>query len=162
DLVSDVGTVSILILIGILLRANIPLIQKSFMPASFIAGFIGMGLGPYGLDILPFSSFMTDYPVVVLAAIFAAIPLGSPKQNVKTKRSTRINNILLFCMIGYALVYGVGVLLSQILFTPAFDTPIGFGLILGAGFIGGHAGATAIGNSFSALGWEEALTLGYT
>src|SRR5699024_1293467 len=70
--------------------------------------------------------------------------------------------MLLFCMIGYALVYGVGVLLSQILFTPAFDTPIGFGLILGAGFIGGHAGATAIGHSFSALGWEEALTLGYT
>lgn len=42
DLLIDVAIASILILAGQLLRAKIPVFQKFFVPASMIAGFIGL------------------------------------------------------------------------------------------------------------------------
>ena len=56
DLLIDVAIASILILAGQLLRAKIPVFQKSFVPASMIAGFIGLAMGEQGLGILPFST----------------------------------------------------------------------------------------------------------
>jgi len=76
--------------------------------------------------------------------------------------SKRIRNMWIYSVFFFLLLYGVGVLASEIVFTPLFDIPVGFGLILGAGFIGGHGSAAAIGQSFEALGWHEATTLGYT
>ena len=43
-----------------------------------------------------------------------------------------------------------------------WDVPAGFGLILGAGFLGGHGTAAAVGEAFTNMGWEEATSLGYT
>lgn len=54
DLLIDVAIASILILAGQLLRAKIPVFQKFFVPASMIAGFIGLAMGEQGLGILPF------------------------------------------------------------------------------------------------------------
>lgn len=56
DLLIDVAIASILILAGQLLRAKIPVFQKFFVPASMIAGFIGLAMGEQGLGILPFST----------------------------------------------------------------------------------------------------------
>ncbi|MFD1414841.1 sodium/glutamate symporter [Oceanobacillus jeddahense] len=161
DLVMDIGLVSLLLLIGIILRAKISFLQRIFMPASFIAGILGLALGPNGIDVIPFSALFESYPGVLLAVVFGAIPLGAAKFNFK-KASKRIRNMWIYSVFFFLLLYGVGVLISEMVFTPFFNIPVGFGLILGAGFIGGHGSAAAIGQSFEALGWHEATTLGYT
>ena len=44
-LLTDLAFASLLILVGQLLRAKIKFIQSSFMPASLLAGFMGLALG---------------------------------------------------------------------------------------------------------------------
>ncbi|MFC2157118.1 hypothetical protein ACFLT9_04715 [Acidobacteriota bacterium] len=46
-LMVDICWLSLLLLIGKYLRAKLPFLQKLFMPASVIAGFIGLLQGPF-------------------------------------------------------------------------------------------------------------------
>ncbi|MEG0440313.1 MAG: sodium:glutamate symporter, partial [Solibacillus sp.] len=62
SLMIDISIVSGLLLVGTILRAKIKWIQALFLPASIIAGFIGLALGPSGADILPFSDQIASYP----------------------------------------------------------------------------------------------------
>ncbi|MFP3359590.1 sodium:glutamate symporter, partial [Planococcus sp. SIMBA_143] len=75
NLVTDLGLIAMLLLVGMFLRARIGLLQRSFMPASIIAGILGLILGPNMLGCLPFSAFIGDYPGFLIAIVFAAIPL---------------------------------------------------------------------------------------
>lgn len=60
-------------------------------------------------------------------------------------------------------MWGGGLLVSLLLINPFWeDLPIGFGLMLAAGFVGGHGTAAAIGETFMQHGWEEATTLAMT
>lgn len=59
--------------------------------------------------------------------------------------------------------FGVCLLFGLLVLTPLFpELYQGFGLMLPAGFVGGHGYATAIGKTFQNYGWEEAMTVGYT
>lgn len=53
----------------------------------------------------------------------------------------------------------IGVVILPILFN---DINMGFGLMLPAGFVGGHGTAAAIGSAFANFGWSEALSIGQT
>ena len=84
ELMIDVGWLSLLLLVGKLLRAKIVLFQKLFLPASIIAGFIGLLLGPYLLgsalnfEIIPQSTLTTwgSLPGVLINIVFACLFLG--------------------------------------------------------------------------------------
>lgn len=67
----------LLLLIGKLLRAKLKPVQVLFLPASIIAGLLGLLLGPNALGIIPFSDQLAEYPEVLIAIIFAALPLGA-------------------------------------------------------------------------------------
>ena len=54
DFLLDFAFASLFIVIGQLIRAKVPLVQKFFVPASMIAGFIALVLGNQGLNVLPF------------------------------------------------------------------------------------------------------------
>ena len=56
----DIGIISLLLLAGKLMRVKIKWVQKLFIPPSLLAGFIGLALGPYGCDILPISSAISN------------------------------------------------------------------------------------------------------
>ena len=56
SLLVDVGLVSLLLLLGKLLRARVRWIQRLFIPPSLIAWFCGLLLGPEVLGWLPLSS----------------------------------------------------------------------------------------------------------
>src|SRR5699024_8270180 len=79
NILTDVGLISLLLLLGMLLRAKIGLLQRSFMPASIIAGILGLAFGPNGFGIIPFSNFISDYPGILIAVVFAALPMSTPK-----------------------------------------------------------------------------------
>ncbi|MFD2043522.1 sodium/glutamate symporter [Ornithinibacillus salinisoli] len=162
DLLIDISIISGLLLIGTILRAKVTWIQSLFLPASMIAGFIGLLLGPSGLHILPFSTQFSTYPGLLIAVIFAAFPIGAAKVNLK-EIIHQVRNMWSFSMLITVLMWGGAGLFGLIVLVPLFtDLPSGFGLILSAGFVGGHGTAAAIGDGFLQYGWEEAMDLGMT
>ena len=78
-LLIDVGIVSLLLLLGKLLRAKVAFIQRLFIPPSLIAGFCGLILGPEVLGWLPLSSNMGTYAGILIALVFSCIPFTSSK-----------------------------------------------------------------------------------
>lgn len=46
------------------------------MPASLIGGFIGLILGPSYFNIIPFSNQLSGYAGILIAIIFACMPIG--------------------------------------------------------------------------------------
>lgn len=161
DLAIDLGVISVLLLIGVVLRAKVTFMQKLFIPASITAGVLGLTFGPNGFDLLPFSNMVSSYPTVLIAVIFGAIPIGAAKVQWK-KTFGRVRNMWVYSMLLTLLMWGGGAFITYLLIARVSDVPDGFGLILGAGFLGGHGTAAAIGEAFSGLGWEEATDLGYT
>ncbi|SDW08619.1 glutamate:Na+ symporter, ESS family [Marinococcus luteus] len=161
DLTIDVGLISLLLLLGVILRAKVRFIQRFFIPASMIAGFLALGLGPNGLQILPFSSAIADYPAILIAVIFGSIPIGAGQVNWN-QAFQRVRNMWAYSMFLTLLMWGGGAFITLILILQFWDIPAGFGLVLGAGFLGGHGTAAAIGEAMGNMGWEEASSLGYT
>lgn len=53
NLVLYVGIVGLLLVVASLIRLKVSFLRKAFIPASLLAGLIGMILGPYFLKIIP-------------------------------------------------------------------------------------------------------------
>lgn len=75
----DTGIISVLLLLGKLMRVKIRFIQKLFIPPSLLAGFMGLALGPHGFGIIPLSTQTGTYAGILIAFIFGALPLTSQK-----------------------------------------------------------------------------------
>ncbi|MFD1334713.1 sodium/glutamate symporter [Oceanobacillus iheyensis] len=162
SLMIDISIISGLLLVGTILRAKVRWIQSLFLPASMIAGFLGLALGPSGVGLLPFSEQFSVYPSLLIAVIFAAIPIGAAKVRL-SEVFHRVRNMFSYSLILTLSMWGIGVLFAMLILNPLFnDLPNGFGLILGAGFLGGHGTAAALGEGLMHAGWEEAMDLGMT
>ena len=152
----DFSLMAGLLLLGQFLRAKVKLFQKLLLPASLIAGFIGLVLGPNGYKILPFSSSLGTYASILIVLIFAAMPIGDVINKEKLENVggmfTNITGIAV-------LQYGLGMIIALYILDLFWDLPSGFGLILATGFYGGHGTAAAVGSSYAALGWAEATDL---
>ncbi|GAA0319640.1 sodium/glutamate symporter [Oceanobacillus oncorhynchi subsp. oncorhynchi] len=161
DILIDFGIISALLLIGTFLRAKVGIFQRSFMPASIIAGILGLVLGNHGLNILPFSELISTYPSLLIAFVFAALPLATPKFKW-SDMFDKVGRLWSYSQVIMLLMWGGGLLFALVLLVPIFDVHNGFGLLLAAGFVGGHGTAAAIGEAFQSQGWEEATTLAMT
>lgn len=158
----DLGLISLLFLVGKLIRAKVRFIQELFLPASLIAGFLGLLLGPNGFKILPFSSAIGTYSGILIALVFGALPLGGKKVPWKTIY-TRIGNMWAYSQAVMILQWGAGMVFGLVILRTMWkDLHNGFGLMLASGFSGGHGTAAAVGQAFASHGWEEAGTLAMT
>ncbi|HLS24156.1 MAG TPA: sodium:glutamate symporter [Pseudogracilibacillus sp.] len=158
DIFIDFGIVSLLLVIGVILRAKVGFIQRSFMPASIIAGIIGLILGHNGFGILPFTHYVGDYPSILIAVVFASIPFATPNFDWANMLN-KVGRLWSYSQVIMVLMWGLGLLFALVLLVPLFDVHKGFGLILAAGFVGGHGTAAALGSAFESQGWEEATSL---
>lgn len=160
-LLTDLGLVSVLLLVGALIRAKVQLVQRLFIPSSIIAGLLGLALGPNGAGIIPFSEQLSNYPGVLIAVFFGALGLGQQTFNFRALVG-RVGNLWSYSLAMYVLQWGLGLLFVIALLERIWDLPRGFGLMLAAGFAGGHGSAAAVGSAFEGLGWAEATSLGFT
>ena len=161
-LLTDLGIISALILVGKFIRVKVKLIQKLFIPPSLLAGILGLAFGPNGLGWLPLSGSMGTYAAVLIALVFGSLPLSSPKFSAK-EVAGRVGPMWAYAQLGMLLQWGVMGLFG--LFVMKFIWPNlndAFGVMLSTGFYGGHGTAAAIGEAFNGLGWDEASSLGMT
>ena len=161
-LLSDLGIISALLLVGKLIRVKVKLIQKLFIPPSLIAGVLGLAFGPNGLGWLPLSGSMGTYAAVLIALVFGALPLSSPKFSAK-EIAGRVGPMWAYAQLGMLVQWGLAGLFGIFvlkLFWPELNDA--FGVMLSTGFYGGHGTAAAIGEAFNGLGWDEAASLGMT
>ncbi len=172
SLLLDLAFASGFILIGQFIRAKVKFFQRFFVPASLIGGFLGLLLGPYGIHpylpnmpCIPFSQMMGSYAGVLIIIIFSSIGIrgfevskGGIKSDVERIGSYFSYRQFLFCAQYFIAFVFAFYVLSR--FWP--ELPEGFGLILPAGFAGGHGTAAAVGQTFADYGWVDAKDLAMT
>ncbi len=167
ELMIDVGWLSLLLLVGKLLRAKILLFQKLFLPASIIAGFIGLFLGPYLLgsvvdfEIIPQSMLTTwaSLPGILINIVFACLFLGFTIPSLRTIWREGGPQLCYGWTVGMG-QYMVGVGITVILLGPLFGVPAFFGCLMEIGFSGGHGTAAGMREAFTQLGFPAGADLG--
>lgn len=161
-LFTDLGIIFALLLAGKLIRVKVKFIQQLFIPPSLIAGFLGLALGPNGFGLLPFSGQLGTYAGILIALVFAALPLSSPKFSFR-EVSGRVGPIWAYAQLGMLIQWSVmglfGLFVLNVIWPQLHPA---FGVMLPTGFYGGHGTAAAIGSAFEGLGWDEAKSLGMT
>ena len=155
----DIGIISLLLLVGKLMRVKIKWIQQLFIPPSLLAGFIGLACGPHGFDILPISEQTGTYAGILIAFIFGALPLTSQKAKGNQQE---IGAMWVYSQTGLLLQWAFGGLLGLLVLNQIWPLSPGFGITMPSGYCGGHGTAAAIGQAFGQLGHDEILTLAMT
>lgn len=163
--IQDLGLISILLLIGFILRNRIAILQKLFIPVSIITGLLGLLLGSNGLEIVSFSNEIGSYPGIMIAFLFGSLPFTFDIKKDKSrefKRNTlQIGGASIIILL---LQWGIGLFFGLTFLSWLYpEIHSSFGAILATGFFGGHGTAAAIGESFASnLQWEEAQSLAMT
>ena len=138
----------IFLFVAKMLREKIKILQSLFVPVSLLAGFIGLALGQNGFGIISFSSQFGSYAGLLIIAVFVSIGLrgfnfsaGGWKTNFD-----RIGSYYCFRNIGWAFQYAMPIIFAMVvlkMFAP--DLNPAFGMLIPAGFQGGHGTAAALG-----------------
>lgn len=158
----DFGLISVLLLVGKLIRVKVRLIQKLFIPPSLIAGFLGLALGKSGFGLLPLSDHIGTYAGILIALVFGSLPLSSPQRKEKGL-SERIGSMWAFSQSGMLFQWGMCGLFGLVILGSVWpNLHPSFGIMLPGGFVGGHGTAAALGQAFGQLGYEDARSLAMT
>ena len=162
----DFGWLSLLLLIGKYLRANVGLLQRLFLPASIIGGFLGLALGPYGIgklgiDVIPDEVLSTwrAMPGILINVVFACLFLGFRIPSLRTIWREGGPQVCYGWTVGMG-HYMVGVGLTVLLLEPLFGVPAIFGTLIEIGFSGGHGTAAGMNEAFTELGFPAGSELG--
>lgn len=165
DFFVDFTIASLLILTGQLLRSKVGFFQRFFIPASVLAGFIGLALGRSGFNILPFSESIGSYAGILIILVFTVVGLNGFKieKGGEGAQAKRIIGYQIFKIIAWAMQITFPILFTVLVLKRIWpDLNDGFGLLLHSGFYGGHGTAAAVGQTFANLGWPEATDIAIT
>ncbi|MBY5993546.1 sodium:glutamate symporter [Ferrimonas balearica] len=162
DLFTDFGIAGALLLAGKWLRAHVILLQKLYLPAALIAGLLALLLGPAGMDLLPWSAQFTGNAGVLTVVLFASLGLSTdfPSARVLMQRCGSLWTFNQIANVGQWAFCATAGLALMIFVWPELSPA--FGLVLSAGFMGGHGTGVVVGEALGNLGWEDALTLALT
>lgn len=157
EVLTDVGLISILLLVAFFLRRKFKILQTLYIPVAVIAGALGLLLGPNVLGkvspvYLPFSEGSAGYAMVLLVVVFTTLCVGAKFDSVGEVVKYSFQSLCLgsVLLIGQGLL-GFGVVkLLQATGSPIMD---GFALLPSTGFYGGHGLGAMV-----AAAWE---TIGY-
>ena len=161
----DFAFASLLILVGQFLRAKVPLVQRFFIPSSLLAGFLGFILGKQVLNVIPFSDSLSSYTSVLMIPIFAAIGINGFKLNKDAMKTEgqRVLGYGLYKATQCSLQWWLPALLAVLVATKIWpQTDNSFGLLLAAGFLGGHGTAAAVGATLAEMGCTDATDIAMT
>lgn len=155
----DHAIVALLLLLGTMIRAQVGIVQRLFLPANFVAGALGLLLGPNGLGWLPFSQSIADYPGLLIALVFAALPFASSTLSFGD-RSLPTVQLWLYSVVAILLQWSLAIFFTFFVLQVLWPgLPDGFASLLAVGFVGGYGTAAAVGATFSESGWNAGQSL---
>ena len=154
---------SVLLVAGKILRVQIPLLQKLYLPSSIVGGLLGLGLVSAFSHHLPGEVIdeMRRMPGFLINVIFATLFLGGGVPKAKNLAASVLPQLTLAQIVVWG-QYVVGIGLAGFLLAPAFGVSPAFGNLLELGFEGGHGTVGGMTEAFRAHGWEDGIALGYT
>ena len=163
SLIVYVSILGVLLLLGTAIRLKVPFFKKYHVPASLIAGIIGLILGPYFLGIIP-KDIISSWGSLsgrLVAFIFAPMLMF----NSVTKGKNAVKKAFgAFCYTYCCCFtqYAVPLLLSVFILIPLFHVNPLFSVILEEGWMGGHGTAGGMAMVFEDLGWADGVSLSIT
>lgn len=158
SLLIDVGWISLLMVIGNLLRRKVGLFQRLLMPASITAGLLGLLFGPQVLGWINFSDQIGTYTSILIAFVFASMAYS---MDLTPSVRSGAKNMWSYSTGMFMGQWGLFILLGVYLFQPVFGTESWFGMMLPVGFVGGFGTAAAVGTSLEGAGAAAASSLGF-
>src|SRR5699024_9372330 len=80
-----ISVMGVFLIIGVFLRLKIRILKKFFIPASLIAGFLGLILGPFGLKLLSeeMVSSWGSLSSILITIVFAPMLIGMKTEKRK-------------------------------------------------------------------------------
>lgn len=147
---------AVLLLIGVILRLRFAVFQRLFIPASVIAGIIGLAVIQGSvlvawpqLDSLAneWSETFRSWPGFLIAVIFSGMLLERKPAAWKESVS-RVGRQGLMVWVIVLGETAAGLLATWLLIRPFFDVPNSIGMLIETGFAGGHGTAAAMGQVF--------------
>ena len=161
NIVLSFSAICILLIAGKLLRVNVKLLQKLYLPSSVIGGLLGLVI----LQTVPLPLGLTAgwnrLPGFLINIVFAALFLGvfiPPLRRVWKIAGPQ----LAYGQIVAWGQYAVCISATMFLLAPIFDVRAALGTLVPVGFEGGHGTAAGMEPVFDAYGWAEAMDLALT
>ena len=109
DFLLDFAVASVFIMIGQFLRAKVGFIQRFFIPASMLAGFMGLAFRYVFPGFLPMSDSIGSYPGMLIMVIFAAVGINGFTMNKGGSKGdvARMSSYLSYKMVAQVIQYGL-------------------------------------------------------
>ena len=157
------AALSILLISGKILRVQIPLLQRLYLPSSIVGGLLGLLIISCFREHIPvnITDEMRNMPGFLINIIFATLFLGGGVPKVKNLAVSVIPQLTLAQIVVWG-QFVVGVGLAGFLLAPMFNVPAAFGNLLEMGFEGGHGTVGGMQEAFKAHNWTDGIALGYT
>ena len=159
----SLSLLGILLLVGTILRLYVPFFKKYYFPASLIAGFIGLLLGPSVLKIIPQNivSCWSSLSGKLIVLVFAPMMMGKRKTSAN-KFARKTFNSICYGYVGCFAQYAIPLLLSAVLLSPVLGVHELFGTTFEQGWCGGHGTASGMLAVFEELGWADGQSIAVT
>ncbi len=146
--------VALLLLVGVVLRQNIPVFRWLYIPASVIAGFAGLAFLIYfqqaadGVWADELGAVLSSWPGWLIAVVFAGMLLER-KQKSNDESVSRVARQGIMVWVIVLGETAIGLLATWLLIKPFYDVPNSIGMLIETGFAGGHGTAAAMGEVFA-------------
>ncbi len=147
---------SLFLLAGKGLRANVKLLQKLFLPSAIIAGFIALAMGPYGFNLIPdwILAHWQPLPGILINIVFASLFLGVDIPGIRKIWNSGGSQLCFGVFAGMG-QYFVALLVTVLLLVPLFNVHKLFACIVEIGFSGGHGTAAGMKYAFEGYGFAS-------
>lgn len=153
------GCLCMLLGLGYWLRNKVMFLQRLFLPASVVAGLLGLvifqvagGIGhPVPVEV---SAGWSDLPGLLINIVFACLFLGVKLPTVSRVWQSAGRQLAYGQIVAWG-QYAVGCALVLLFVGPFFGLPNLFAGIMPVGFEGGHGTAGGMGPIFDELGYPE-------
>ena len=163
DLLFYFVVMGLLLVAATFLRIKFRIFRRYFIPASLIAGFLGLILGPYGIKL--FSEEMVStwgaLSGILISIVFAPMLIGM-KIEKQTGTTKLVARHLAYSYTGSLLQISIPLIIAGLILIPAFNLNEMFATIIEVGWAGGHGTAAGMVEAYNELGWPDGASLGVT
>ncbi len=157
-----------LLLVGVVLRQCFPLFRWLFIPASVVAGFVGLFVIQLSLNVnlsvesnpnldrnqaihawaFSVSDILSSWPGWLIAVVFAGMLLER-KASTARESARRVGQQALMVWIIVLGQTAIGLLATWLIIQQFYNVPNSFGMLIETGFAGGHGTAAAMGEVYA-------------